>query len=41
MKDYQEQNISLIVAIGTKTFDCGLKFKPVKVYNGLGTRTTS
>ena len=40
MKHCQLQKISSTVAIETRNIDCGLKFRPVKVYNGLESRTT-
>ena len=39
MKRCQQQKISSIITI--EIFDCGLKLKPVKVYNGLGSRTAA
>ena len=41
IKHCQQQEITSIVAIEMRIFDCGLKFKLVKVCNGLGSRTTA
>ena len=43
MKYCQQQKIfsTVVIEMRNINFDCGLKFKPKNVYNGLGSRTTA